>query len=155
MKIEGLANSLHQIPLVGQTLARAGAEFEKLLTMIGGAEGGGAAAGASGHDFRSMTPSQMRGVASDLLKSGEIDMTQLLMLQQAGMPLGRLGANGEVVPLSASEQAAHGNRHVDYLQVAADAIAQLERTGSASDPKSGYGQWQGILTVLQENATRV
>lgn len=101
------------------------------------------------HDFANMTPNQMHDAAQDLYKSGKIDLTQLLMLQTAGVPIGRQGANGEFVPLSESEKASYSSKPMDYVQAARDAIKFLEQAGLASDPKSGAEQWKGILAALQ------
>ena len=43
-----------------------------------------AASGVTTYDFSQMPRSQMQGVAQGLYKSGQIDLTQLFMLQQAG-----------------------------------------------------------------------
>ncbi len=100
-------------------------------------------------DFTSMTPNQMKGAANALYKSGQIDLTQVFMLENAGRPLGKTGANGEFIPLSATEREATGNTPVNYIRTAKDAMNYLEQTGQAADPKSGYAQWQGILDTLQ------
>ena len=49
-----------------------------------------AARGVTTYDFSQMSRSQMQGVAQGLYKSGQIDLTQLFMLQQAG-PIGKVG----------------------------------------------------------------
>lgn len=102
--------------------------------------------------FTNMTPNRMQGAAQDLYKSGKIDLTQLHMLQTAGVPLGRQGPHGEFIPLTASEKASYSNNPVNYVQLTKGAMAFLEQTGSASDPKSGYEQWKGILAALQDTA---
>lgn len=101
------------------------------------------------HDYTNMTPNQMRDVAQELYKSGKVDLTQLLMLQTAGVPIGKQGANGEFIPLSESEKASYSSKPMNYVQVSKDAIQFLEQTGHASDPKSGAEQWKGILATLQ------
>jgi hypothetical protein len=106
-------------------------------------------ASSVGFDFTNMTPNQMKGAADTLYKSGQIDLTQVFMLENAGRPLGKAGPNGEFIPLSASERQATGNTPMNYIQTAKIAISNLEQSGEASNPKSGYQQWTSILATLQ------
>jgi tryptophanyl-tRNA synthetase len=101
------------------------------------------------YNFTNMTSSQMQGATQDLFKSGKIDFTQLFMLQNAGVPIGRQGAHGEFIELSAAEKASFSHTPMNYVQLSKGAISVLEKTGYATDPKSGYEQWKGILTTLQ------
>lgn len=105
------------------------------------------------YDFTHMTPAQMQGVAQDLFKSGKIDITQLFMLQNAGVPLGKAGQNGEFIPLSADEKSRYGNTPVNYVQTAKDALAFLDQSGYGADPKSGYTEWKSILATLQDTTS--
>jgi hypothetical protein len=115
-----------------------------------GASGEQAPAGGFGsYDFSDMTPREMHDTATKLFRAGEVDLTQLFMLQNMGVPLGRQGASGEFVPLSAAERDTFRDQPYDYLAGARDAISYIEQSGRASDPKSGYQSWQGILNVLQ------
>lgn len=100
-------------------------------------------------DVSHMTPNQMQAVATDLWQAGKIDLSQLFMLQTAGVPVGKQGPQGEFVALTAAEQASYGNTPVDYIQVSKDAIAGIEWRHQAADPTSGYTQWKGILATLQ------
>jgi hypothetical protein len=111
--------------------------------------GDSASTGVSEFDFASMTPSDMQEAAKKLFKTGDIDLTQLFMLQNMGVPLGKMGASGEFVPLSDAQRDTFRGQSYDYLSGARDAISYIEQSGRASDPKSGYGSWQGILNVLQ------
>lgn len=104
--------------------------------------------GVGPYDFTNMTPKQMRGVADELYQAGKIDLTQLFMLQNAGT-IGRVGANGEFIPLSPDEKARQDNTPMNYIQIAKDAIRFLEHTGNINDPTSSYPQWKGILETLQ------
>jgi hypothetical protein len=99
-------------------------------------------------DFTNMTASQMEGAAKKLYESGDIDLTQLGMLEMAG-PLGKVGANGEFVPFTAEERQRIRNLPVDYIRLAKDAIAGIESRGQAADPTSGYKDWKQILGVLR------
>ncbi len=108
-----------------------------------------ASASGDGCDFTHMTPSEMQGVAQDLYDSDDIDLTQLLMLQTAGLPLGKLGENGELIPLSDAEKAKASSTPRNYLDIAQNAMKFLEDQGAAADPKSGYDQWKGIYAALQ------
>lgn len=97
----------------------------------------------------------MQDVATQLYKSGEIDLTQLFMLQNAGIPLGKIGPNGEFIQLSAAEHESYRNTPIDFIHAAKEAIAGNEHQGRASDPKSGYGSWKDILAVLQNRQGQV
>jgi hypothetical protein len=111
--------------------------------------------GDDGVDFTNITPAEMHDVAQKMFEAGEIDLTQLLMLQTAGMPLGKLGPNGEFQPLSDAEKAQFANTPRNYLEISQDAMAFLEQTGKASDPTSGYKLWQGIFETLQNGTAGV
>jgi hypothetical protein len=111
---------------------------------------GKAASGVTTYDFSQMSRSQMQGVAQGLYKSGQIDLTQLFMLQQAG-PIGKVGPNGEFVPFTAAERADIDSRPVNYLDLVQGAIAGIESQGGATDPKSGYNDWKHILATLRAN----
>ena len=100
-------------------------------------------------DFTQMTPREMKDFAKQLFDAGEIDLTQLFMLQTAGVPLGKLGANGEFVPLSNDETNAFQNQPVNYFEVAQGAMEYIEQSGKANDPTSGYANWKGIVEALQ------
>lgn len=103
-------------------------------------------------DFTNVTPAEMHDVAQKMFEAGEIDLTQLLMLQTAGMPLGKLGPGGEFQPLSEAEKAQYAHTPRNYLEISRDAMGFLEQTGKTNDPTSGYRMWQGIFETLQ-NAT--
>jgi hypothetical protein len=74
------------------------------------------------YDFTSMTPSQMQTTAQNLFQSGDIDLTQAFKLQTIGLPLGTMGPDGTVVPLSSAQHAAYGNTPVNYIQLAQDNV---------------------------------
>lgn len=101
------------------------------------------------YDFTNMTPREMHDTATKMYRAGEVDLTQLFMLQNMGVPLGQMGSAGEFIPLSDAEREAFRDRPHDYLSGGRDAISFIEQSGRASDPKSGYRSWQGILDVLQ------
>ena len=109
MRVDG-AGSFYAYAQVGarQQTAVSGTGLDAVLTAAS-QPGGGAAASSSvsQYDFRKMTPDQMKGVAKDLYQSGKIDLSQLLILETAGVPIGKVGAKGEFVPLSASEKASY------------------------------------------------
>lgn len=100
-------------------------------------------------DFTRMTPGEMKGVAKGLFDAGEIDLTQLFMLQTAGAALGKVGANGEFVPLSDAERDAFNNQPTNYFQVAQGAMEFIEQSNRANDPTAGYANWKGIVQALQ------
>lgn len=104
---------------------------------------------ASGRDYEHMTPSEMKGVSEELWRSGKIDITQARMLQTIGMPLGRMGANGEFVPLSSEEQAQFASRSVNYIQSIQGTMKFLESKHMDADPQYGYESWRSLLAVLQ------
>jgi hypothetical protein len=111
---------------------------------------GNAASGVTTYDFSQMPRSQMQGVAQGLYKSGQIDLTQLFMLQQAG-PIGKVAPNGEFVPFTAAERADIDSRPVNYLDIVQGAIAGIESRGEAADSKSDYSNWKHILATLRAN----
>jgi hypothetical protein len=114
------------------------------------AQQGTAASGESGeYDFSSMTPAEMHDVADKLFKAGEIDLTQLFMLQNMGIPLGRMGDQGQFVPLTAAERDSFSSQPYDYFAGTKGAMTFLEQSGRTYDPKSGYERWQGILEALE------
>lgn len=102
------------------------------------------------YDFKSMTPKQMRGLADQLWREGKIDLTENLMLQRMGIPLGKLGSNGEFIPLSGVELADYENKPINYIDVGGDAMKFLEQSGKADNPQYGYDRWKNILSVLDE-----
>lgn len=102
------------------------------------------------YDFKSMTPKQMRGLADQLWREGKIDITENLMLQRMGIPLGKLGSNGEFIPLSGVELAGYENKPINYFEVGGDAMKFLEQSGKADNPQYGYDRWKNILNVLDE-----
>jgi hypothetical protein len=108
------------------------------------------AAQDTGYDFTNMTPNQMKSLGQDLLKAGKIDPAQLFELENAGVPLGRLGVNGEFVPLSADEKARYASTPVNYVRTAQNVIQFKESSGEAVDPKSTIKEWQGLLRLMQE-----
>lgn len=102
-----------------------------------------------GYDFTHMTPNRMRGLAREWHGEGKIDPVQLFELENAGVPLGRMGAHGEFIPLSEAEKNRYADTPVDYLQIAGNAVRFLEETGNAADPRSTIKEWRGILALLQ------
>lgn len=106
-------------------------------------------ANSSVTDLTNMTPNQMQTVAQKLFEAGKIDFTQLFMLENAGIPLGKQGTNGEFIPLSETERDYYRTKPVNYIQTCNDALQFLKQSGHASDPTSGYAAWSGILAALQ------
>jgi hypothetical protein len=84
-----------------------------------------------------------------LYDAGKIDLSELFMLQTAGMPLGKAGPNGEFLALSEAEKASFNAQPVNYIQTFKDGIDHLEQTGYANDPKSGHARMKHVLEVLQ------
>jgi hypothetical protein len=151
MRIETNTNSLYGTA-VQRKQATSTADFTSQLTQTTAvADDDNAAASSGAYDFTSMTPNQMQGAAEDLYDSGAIDLTQLFKLQTAGMPLGKQGPDGSLVPLSSAQKASYANAPVDYIQTAKDAMSYIEQQGRSTDPTSGYDQWQGILSALETN----
>lgn len=101
------------------------------------------------YDFSHMTPNRMRAVAQELHKAGKIDPVQLFELQNAGVPLGKLGANGQLIPLTDAQRSQYADTQVNYLRIAQDAITFQEQSGMACDTKSTINEWKGILATLQ------
>ncbi|MBS0245785.1 MAG: hypothetical protein JSR61_04125 [Proteobacteria bacterium] len=102
------------------------------------------------YDFTHMTPNDMKGVASNLYASGKINSTQLLQLQLMAVPVAKVGPNGTPVPLSDAERASFMSQPFDYLKGIQGIIDNLKETGYASDPKSGYQNWQNTLAELKQ-----
>lgn len=102
-----------------------------------------------GYDFTHMTPNRMRGLAREWHSEGKIDPVQLFELENAGVPLGRMGAHGEFIPLSETEKRRYADTPVDYMRLAGNAVRFLEDTGNAADPRSTINEWRGILAMLQ------
>lgn len=102
-------------------------------------------------DFTEMTPKQMKGIANELFKQGKIDLDQLFQLETAGIPLGKLGAHGEFVELTAAERDGFMNQPMNYIQYTSDRISFLEQSGYSNDPKSGYDMLKSLLGQLKAN----
>lgn len=100
------------------------------------------------YDFSHMTPSEMRDLSGDLYDSGDLDLTQVLQLQLSGRPLGKIGPDGALLPLSNAESSAYDSTSQDFIGIANNALDQIESQGRAEDPTSGYQSWQSILSVL-------
>lgn len=104
-------------------------------------------------DFTNMTPKQMKGVANEMFKQGKIDIDQLFQLETAGVPLGKLGANGEFIALTPAEREGYMSKPVNYVKYTADRISFLEQTGYANDSKSGYEMLKNLLGKLKGSQT--
>lgn len=100
-------------------------------------------------DYTHMTPAQMKGAAQGLYDAGKIDLSELFMLQTAGMPLGKAGPHGEFLALSEADKARFSAQPMNYIQTFKDGIDHLEQTGYANDPKSGHARMKHVLEVLQ------
>lgn len=99
-------------------------------------------------DFTEMTPTQMREAARELFKGREINLDQLFLLENMGVPLGKAGPNGEFIALDQAERATFENTPVNYLTQLSSAIRFLEETGYAMDPLSGYETKKDLLSTL-------
>jgi hypothetical protein len=149
MRINAKTSLIAPTTMDRQKASTGGSSFEAALAGAATASGSASSA-SSGYDVANMTPNQMQGVAQELYKSGKIDLTQLFMLQNAGMPIGREGANGEFIPLSVAEKTRFSQTPTNYISIVEGAIRFIEQTGMASDPKSGYAQWKGVLAALED-----
>ena len=152
MQIQGGTDSIFALLAARQSGAAAGprsAAYADAAKASTASETPAAGAESPPLDFTHMTPSEMQGVAKKLFDAGEIDLTQLFMLQNAGVPLGKLGASGEFVSLSEDEQNVFRNEPVNYFQVAQGAMEFIEYSGKTNDPTSGYANWKGLVEALQ------
>ena len=152
MRIQGGNDSIFALLAARQSSATAGAKATEQAAVEFSATSGVAVTSPEEEspDFSQMTPREMKDFAKQLFDAGEIDLTQLFMLQTAGMPLGRLGDNGELIPLTNDETNAFQSQPVDYFQVAKDAMKYIESTGKENDPTSGYANWKGIVEALKK-----
>lgn len=90
----------------------------------------------------------MQNVATQLHRSCDIDLTQLLMLHDAGVRSARWDRTANLfVCQPQSGKAFSANQWTSSR--GQNAIAGIEYQGRASDPTSGYASWNGILAVLQ------
>lgn len=103
------------------------------------------------NDFTSMTSNQMKSVAKGLFDTGKIGLTQLFQLENAGIPLGKAGPNGEFIALSPEERESFRNTPMNYMDLIKDAMSGIEAQGKAADLTSGYQSWKDLLSVLQDN----
>lgn len=150
MKVDSQTNALFAAISARQATRSAVATPRSGAVSIANPEPNDSASGVSELDFASMTPGEMQGVAKKLFEAGDIDLTELFMLQTMGVPLGKMGPQGEFVELSADEKEGFSSRPIDYFQGTKNAISYLEQTGQAANPKSGYGSWQDILAALHQ-----
>ncbi|TCR83894.1 hypothetical protein [Rhizobium sp. BK376] len=132
----------------GQKQQPAGnADFASQIADISGAEDD--ASSGDTYDFTDMTPSQVQTAAENLFQSGDIDLTQAFKLQTIGLPLGTMGPDGTVVPLSSAQRADYSNTPMNYIQLTQGAVDSIVQQGQAGDPRSGYQNWQSLLSTLQ------
>jgi hypothetical protein len=66
-----------------------------------------------------------------------------LILETAGVPIGKVGAKGEFVPLSASEKRATAASRWIISRRFSDQYRILEQRGEAGNPKSSYAALKG------------
>ncbi len=123
----------------GPSAAPNGAAFADALTKAAGLD----------RNYASMTPNQMKTAAKTLFDQGKIDLHQLGMLQMAG-PLGKVGANGQLVPFTPAEQARIDSTPVNYIQLTKNAMAGIESRGQVSNPTSGYRDWKHLNALLTQ-----
>lgn len=90
----------------------------------------------------------MRSVAQELYEAGEIDLTQVRLLDLSARPIGSMGAHGEFVRLSVADQAAIDKRPTDYLSAIQAQIQSLERAGGGADFKEAARSLKQLLGVL-------
>ena len=156
MRIQSGTDSIFALLAARQSSTAAGARASDQAVAVTAVTGEIASAPEEeSPDFTQMTPREMKDYAKQLWESGEIDLTQLFMLQTAGMPLGRMGDNGELIPLTNDETNAFQSQPVNYFQVAQDAMDYIEYTGKQHDPTSGYANWKGIVEALKRATTGV
>jgi hypothetical protein len=101
------------------------------------------------YDFTNMSPNAMKSVGNEMFKQGKIDIDQLFQLENAGVPLGKLGPNGQFVALTPAEREDYMSKPVNYVKYTADRISFLEQTGYANDSKSGYEMLTSLLGKLK------
>lgn len=147
MKIAGDVSSQYQTM---------GARQKPTVTQAGNAAPAATETSSSGatirtNDFTSMTAHQMKSVAKGLFDTGKIGLTQLFQLENAGLPLGKAGPNGEFVPYSPDERESFRNTPMNYMDIIKDVLAGIEGQGKAADLTSGYQNWKDLLGVLQDN----
>ncbi len=121
------------------------------LSQVAQSVGSASFKGREKFDFTEMTPKQMKEIANDLFKQGKIDLDQLFQLETAGIPLGKLGAHGEFVELTAAERDGFMNQPMNYIQYTSERISCLEQSGYSNDPKSGYDMLKSLLGQLKTN----
>lgn len=155
VRIQGGADSVFALLAARESSTAAGAKASDQAVAATTATGDVDAPEEESPDFTRMTPREMKDYAKQLWEAGEIDLTQLFMLQTAGMPLGRLGDNGELIPLTTDETNAFQSQPVNYFQVAQDAMDYIEYTGKQHDPTSGYANWTGIVEALKRATSGV
>jgi hypothetical protein len=157
MRIQGGTDSIFALLAARQSSAAPGdkASDQTAAATAGTGEVPVAAPAEDSPDFTQMTPREMKDYAQQLWESGEIDLTQLFMLQTAGMPLCRPGDNGELIPLTNDETNAFQSQPANYFQVAQDAKEYIEYTGKQHDPTSGYANWKGIVEALKRATSGV
>ncbi|TWB26918.1 hypothetical protein FBZ88_10784 [Nitrospirillum bahiense] len=107
------------------------------------------AASGGAPDFTHMSRSQMMGAASGLYQSGKISLEQMGKLEMMG-PLGKVGPNGQFQAFTDEERASLDSQPVDYVDQTKQVINAIEQRGDATNPLSGYQDWQQILLTLQE-----
>ncbi|MBC3863391.1 hypothetical protein H8K32_14900 [Undibacterium jejuense] len=138
---------------VAQTIAQDSVSISPSAQQALAASQSSSSTTSSLYNFTNMTPAQMQGIAKQWCAEGKIDPVQLFNLQFAGMPLGKVGSNGECILLTQAERASYERQPINYVDLAKSQVAALQ--SQAGDPKSVYKEWKGILEILQGQSDNV
>lgn len=155
MRIQGGSNSLFGLLASPSTSSSEGTEEKTKNSEAATADIALAEPAERSLDFTQMTSKEMQAAATQMWKDGEIDLTQLLILQNAGIPLGKVGDNGEFIPLSESEKDVFRQQPLNFLEILQNGVKSAEAWGGASNPQSGYSTWKDLFQTLSGKLTGV
>ncbi len=101
----------------------------------------GAATGVETYNFSDMTRGEISDVGKKLFNEGKISLDELFRFEH---PDGRLkiGVNGEPVALNPYDR-------IDFIGFTRKAVRDMEETGEALRPDSGYKMFVDLLAKLQ------
>lgn len=103
-----------------------------------------------GIDFTQATPQQMQAAAAQLFSSGRINLTELGLLQQLGLPPTATDETGARLAPDEAARAQHMTTPQDFRAAIADRIAAVQQGGKLTPT---YGNWLHLQSVLQGSAT--
>jgi hypothetical protein len=99
-----------------------------------------APAEAKSYDFTNMTRGEIADAGKELFAAGKISLDELFRFEHPDGKL-KIDTDGTTVELDPTER-------IDFVAEVEKALQNMEETGEANQPKSGYTLMQGLLDKL-------